>query len=194
MQYFIILTLVLGLISALAAITAQLKEKNSSKEEKAVQHRIHRPVFSSVSSNAVDEREKMVDYLLKRKHLTLDEMQFIYDFLMDTGKEKWRYIKGYEGYYRVSSTGLVESCRYNRYLDPTLINGRYQIRVCVGRESKGFSIHKVVAQTFIPNPDGAISVVPKDGDYRHCDVRNLMWKPQAITTKTATKIEMMEAA
>ena len=86
MQYFIIITLVLGLISALAAITAQLKEKNSSKEEKAVQHRIHRPVFFSVSSNAVDEREKMVDYLLKRKHLTLDEMQFIYDFLMDTGR------------------------------------------------------------------------------------------------------------
>ena len=52
----------------------------------------------------------------------------------------------------------------------------------------------MVAQTFIPNPSGAVTVIPKDGDYRHCDVRNLMWKPQAITTKTAAKIEMMEAA
>lgn len=194
MQYFIIITLILGLLSALAAITAQLKEKNSSKEEKAVQHRIHRPVFSSVSSNAVDEREKMVDYLLKRKHLTLDEMQFIYDFLKDTGKEKWRYIEGYWGYYRVSTTGMVESCRRKNYLDPSLNNGRYQVIVSVGGASKGLSIHKVVAQTFIPNPDGAVSVVPKDGDYRHCDVRNLMWKPRAIANKTAAKIEMMEAA
>lgn len=194
MQYFIIITLILGLLSALAAITAQLKEKNSSKEEKAVQHRIHRPVFSSVFSNAVDEREKMVDYLLKRKHLTLDEMQFIYNFLMETGKEKWRYIEGYWGYYRISTTGMVESCRRKNYLDPSLYNGRYQVFLCIAGEKKGVSIHKVVAQTFIPNPDGAISVVPKDGDYRHCDVRNLMWKPQAITTKTAIKIAMKEAA
>ena len=166
----------------------------SPKEEKVVKRPISLPKYTSVPSNPEDEREKMVDYLLKRKNLTLDERQYIYDFLMETGKENWRYIEGYWGYYRISSTGLVESCRRHNYMDPSLNNGRYQVLLSINRATKGVSIHRVVAQTFIPNPDGAISVVPKDGDYRHCDVRNLMWKPRAITSKTAAKIEMMEAA
>ena len=192
----IYITLALGLISILvAAISAQRKRENvSPEEEKVVKRRISLPKYTSVPSNPEDEREKMVDYLLKRKNLTLDERQYIYDFLMETGKEKWRYIEGYWGYYRISSTGLVESCRRHNYMDPSLNNGRYQVILSINRATKGVSIHKVVAQTFIPNPDGVISVVPKDGDYRHCDVRNLMWKPRAITSKTAAKIEMMEAA
>ena len=192
----IYITLALGLISILvAAISAQRKRENvSPEEEKVVKRRISLPKYTSFPSNPEDEREKMVDYLLKRKNLTLDERKYIYDFLMETGKEKWRYIEGYWGYYRISSTGLVESCRRHNYMDPSLNNGRYQVILSINRATKGVSIHKVVAQTFIPNPDGVISVVPKDGDYRHCDVRNLMWKPRAITSKTAAKIEMMEAA
>ena len=195
-QFALILgALVLSLSILVAAISAQRKRGNvSPKEEKVVKRRISLPKYTSVPSNPEDEREKMVDYLLKRKNLTLDERQYIYDFLMETGKEKWRYIEGYWGYYRISSTGLVESCRRHNYMDPSLNNGRYQVILSINRATKGVSIHRVVAQTFIPNPDGAISVVPKDGDYRHCDVRNLMWKPRAITSKTAAKIEMMEAA
>ncbi len=195
-QFALILgALVLSLSILVAAISAQRKRGNvSPKEEKVVKRRISLPKYTSVPSNPEDEREKMVDYLLKRKNLTLDERQYIYDFLMETGKEKWRYIEGYWGYYRISSTGLVESCRRHNYMDPSLNNGRYQVLLSINRATKGVSIHRVVAQTFIPNPDGAISVVPKDGDYRHCDVRNLMWKPRAITSKTAAKIEMMEAA
>ena len=192
----IYITLALGLISILvAAISAQRKRENvSPEEEKVVKRRISLPKYTSVPSNPEDEREKMVDYLLKRKNLTLDERQYIYDFLMETGKEKWRYIEGYWGYYRISSTGLVESCRRHNYMDPSLNNGRYQVLLSINRATKGVSIHKVVAQTFIPNPDGAISVVPKDGDYRHCDVRNLMWKPRVISSKTADKLAMKDAA
>ena len=89
---------------------------------------------------------------------------------------------------------MVESCRRKNYLDPSLNNGRYQVLVSVGGESKGLSIHKVVAQTFIPNPSGAVTVVPKDGNYLHCDVRNLIWKPRATPSKIAVKIETAEAA
>ena len=195
-QFALILgAFVLSLSILVAAISAQRKRGNvSPKEEKVVKRRISLPKYTSVPSNPEDEREKMVDYLLKRKNLTLDERQYIYDFLMETGKEKWRYIEGYWGYYRISSTGLVESCRRHNYMDPSLNNGRYQVLLSINRATKGVSIHKVVAQTFIPNPDGAISVVPKDGDYRHCDVRNLMWKPRVISSKTADKLAMKDAA
>lgn len=159
-----------------------------------VKRRISRPEYTPIISNPEDEREKMVDYLLKRKHLTLDEKKFIYDFLRETGKEKWRYIDGYWGYYRISSTGFIESCRRHNLLNPSERKKAYKVLLSVNREAKGFSVHKLVAETFIPNPDGAISVVPKDGDYRHCDVRNLVWKPQVTSTKIDTKIETSEAA
>lgn len=94
-------------------------EKNSSKEEKAVQHRSSYPKLSPTSEISEEARKEKVDRLLKKKNLSLVEMQYIYDFLMDTGKEKWRYIKGYEGVYRISSTGIFESCRYGRILSPT---------------------------------------------------------------------------
>lgn len=194
--------LILSLSIFVAVVGAQRKRGNvSSKEEKVVQHHIHRPVFSSVFSNAADKREKMVDNLLKHKRLTLEEMQFIYDFLMDTGKEKWRYIEGYSGYYRISTEGFVYSCRRKNLLTPSErtvnpLEGKkaYQVMLSVNGEAKGGSVHKLVAQTFIPNPSGAVTVVPKDGDYRHCNVRNLMWKPRVVTTKIAAKIETIEAA
>ena len=192
----IYITLALGFISILIAATnAQHKKGKCSPENmKVAKRRIYPPEFTAIPSDAEDEREKMVDYLLKRKHLTLDEKQYIYVFLMDTGKEKWRYIEGYWGYYRISSTGMVESCRRHNYLDPSQKNKGYQVILSVNGEVKGFSIHRLVAETFIPNPSGAVSVVPKDGDYRHCDVRNLMWKPRAATSKTAIKMAMKEAA
>lgn len=188
-------TLILSLSVLVAAISAQRKRGNvSPKEEKVVKRRIYLPKYTSVPSSPEDEREKMVDYFLKRRNLTLDEKQFIYDFLMETGKEKWRYIEGYWGYYRISSTGFIESCRRHIYLDPTLSKGRYQVVLQVDGATKGQSVHRLVAETFIPNPDDAVSVRPKDGNYLHCDVRNLMWKPKAISSKTAAKLPMKEAA
>ena len=191
-----IITLILGLISAFVAASKvqHKKETTSLKEEKVVKHRISRPKFTPILSNTEDAREKEVDRLLKKQNLSLAEMQYIYDFLMDTGKEKWRYIKGYNGYYRISTTGMIESCRYNRFMDPTLAKGKYVVGLSVDKGVKNISIHKVVAETFIPNPSGAVTVVPKDGDYRHCDVRNLMWKPRVISSKIADKMTIKEAA
>ena len=193
----IYITLALGiltLVAATATILAHKEKKNSPEEVKEVKHRFSRPKYTSIISNPEDEREKMVDYLLKRKYLTYDERQYIYDFLMDTGKEKWRYIEGYWGYYRISSIGMVESCRRHKYLDPSKMKKGYQVILSVNSEVKGFSIHKLVAETFIPNPSGAVTVVPKDGNYRNCDVKNLMWKPKVISSKVAVKRTMKEAA
>lgn len=158
-----------------------IKKGSSSVEEKEVARRQAHPKFTVIPSSPEDEREKVVDRLLKRKNLSLAEQKYIYDFLVDTGKEKWRYIKGYEGFYRINTYGMVESCRYNkRYLDPVKNpNGSYHVCFSVGREIKGHCIHKLVAETFIPNPSVAVSVRPKDGNYSNCDVRNLEWITRA---------------
>ena len=137
-----------------------VKKSASSVEEKDVAHRQAHPKFTVIPSSPEDERERIVDRLLKRKNLTLAEQQYIYDFLVDTGKEKWRYNK--------------------RYLDPVKNSkGAYHVCFSVGRETKGHCIHKLVAETFIPNPSVAVSVRPKDGNYSNCDVRNLEWITRA---------------
>ena len=169
-------------------------EKNSSKEEKAVQHRSSYPKLSPTSEISEEAREEKVDRLLKKKNLSLVEMQYIYGFLMDTGKEKWRYIKGYEGVYRISSTGIIESCRYGRILSPTQRNGKFIVYICEDGKKKGITIHKGVAETFIPNPSGGLSVRPKDGYYLHCNVRNLTWIPRTASYKTAAEKKQRLAA
>ena len=181
-------TLVLSLSILVAAICAlHKKETVSHKDAKVVKHRTSRPKLSPAPHISDEAKEKEVDHLLKKKNLSLVEMQYIYDFLMDTGKEKWRYIKGYEGVYRISSTGIVENCRFGRILSPVQQKGKFIVHICADGKKKGVSIHKVVAETFIPNPSGDLSVRPKDGNYLHCDVRNLKWLPRTASYKTAAE-------
>ena len=105
---------------------------------------------------------------------------------METGKEKWRYIKGYEGYYRINTYGVIESCRYDRLIEPSVRKcGAYTVGLSVGSVVKGYCVHKLVAETFIPNPSGAHTVKPQDGNYSNCDVRNLMWYKTGVPAKAA---------
>ena len=157
-------------------IDSLLKKKIVVANVKVGTHRIAHPKFSVLPSLPENDREKVVDRLLKRKYLSFPERKFIYDYLMETGKEKWRYIKGYEGFYRINTYGVVESCRYGRIRIPSVRkDGGYVITLSVVSVQKNYSVHKLVAETFIPNPEGAHLVRPKDGNYSNCDVRNLMW-------------------
>lgn len=172
--------IIISLYFAVREVASLLKKKvdvtNVKEVTRLIAHRIARPKFSDIHSLPESEREKMVDRLLKRKNLTLSEQNFVNEYLVETGKEKWRYIKGYEGFYRINTYGIVESCRYNRLMDPSVKKeGGYIITLSVGTARKTCSVHKLVAETFIPNPDGACLVIPKDGNYSNCDVRNLMW-------------------
>lgn len=177
---------IIAIVSAVSIIVSNYMEaKNSAPKKKEVVRRPSRPKFSAVLSTPENERERKVDQLLKKKILSLAEQQYIYDFLMATGKEKWRYIKGYEGYYRISTYGLVESCRYGKYLTPTLVGRKYQVTLTVNTKAKGCYVHKLVAETFIPNLARAKTVKAKDNNYRNCDVRNLIWKTDVTKGKLA---------
>lgn len=181
----VIVAIVLSIIAATCVWLNFLKgKKNSIKKE--VVHRLAHPKFSVVPSCPDDEREKEVDRLLKKRNLSLAEQQYIYDYLIETGKEKWRYIKGYEGFYRINTYGVIESCRYGRLITPSLRkNGAFSVGLCVGTIHKGYSVHQLVAETFIPNPNHSLTVKPKDGNYSNCDVRNLMWRKGVTPSKVA---------
>ena len=83
--------------------------------------------------------------------------------------EEWRPIKGYEDRYLVSNTGSVFSKISNRLLTPKIDRYGYKT-VGLSRNGKArwFTIHRLVAIAFVPNPDNLPTVNHKDEDKLNC--------------------------
>lgn len=88
----------------------------------------------------------------------------------------WKDIIGFEGLYKINEYGDVFSIRSNKLLSPYITNKGYK---CIdlqlnGRKSK-FSIHKLVAIHFIPNPNNYPIVLHKDNNKLNTYYLNLKW-------------------
>ena len=96
-------------------------------------------------------------------------------------------IEGYEGRYQITEQGHVYSLISGRYLSPSVRNkkstrpkNRQNDYLSIGLYPKGgpmklHSIHRLVAETYIPNPNNLPEVNHKDGNKRNNDVSNLEW-------------------
>lgn len=107
------------------------------------------------------------------------------------GVEKWLPVVGYEGHYEVSDKGRVRSLdrmitmkngitrkTEGRILAPQNSNGQGRYRaVTISRDgiAKRVSIHRLVAEAFIPNPNGFKEINHKDEDKTNNHVENLEW-------------------
>lgn len=98
-------------------------------------------------------------------------------------QEIWKDIKGYEGLYQVSNLGRVKSLprnTKNQYKNGIikkniiLKNGYYFINL-YNNGSKLFTIHKLVAQAFIPNLKNKPCINHIDGNKQNNCVDNLEW-------------------
>jgi hypothetical protein len=105
-------------------------------------------------------------------------------------QEKWHPIKGYEGYYEIHPTGDIKSLerkipsnnRFNkmnysvkeRILKPNV--KRYAGVTLVKDGIKKYpTVHRLVAETFIPNPDNKKTINHKDGNKLNNNTSNLEW-------------------
>lgn len=85
-------------------------------------------------------------------------------------------IKGYEGFYKINSEGEVISVkRSGAVMKPRLHKGYLQLNLSKGGKSRTCVIHRLVAQTFIPNPENKQQVNHIDGDKMNNNVENLEW-------------------
>ena len=77
-------------------------------------------------------------------------------------EEIWKDIEGYEGLYQVSNMGRVRSLRNNIILRQGITNGYERVLLCTNNIRKGYSVHRLVAMAFIPNPNNYPIVNHKD--------------------------------
>ena len=74
-------------------------------------------------------------------------------------KEIWKDIIGFEGIYEISNLGRIRRIKTGRILSTRRSDGWY-ITVTLYKDKKryGKSLHRLVAETFIPNPDNLLEV------------------------------------
>ena len=78
-------------------------------------------------------------------------------------REIWKPVVGYEGLYEVSNLGRV---RRVKIIEPSRKKHGYMQISLTGSDGvrKSFRLHRLVAEAFIPNPDGKPQVNHKDED------------------------------
>ena len=85
-------------------------------------------------------------------------------------------IPGYEGLYMINEHGDVYSCYYKRLKIPQISkDGYYTVQLWKNGKAKRYKVHRLVAITFLPNPENKPIVMHKDNNKLNPELDNLQW-------------------
>lgn len=103
-------------------------------------------------------------------------------------QEIWKPVVGYEGYYDVSNFWDVIGLKYYKIRKPWKNKWYLRIDLWKNWECKNMTIHRLVAQAFIPNPQNKPDVNHKDGNRENNRVDNLEWVTKSENTLHAFRV------
>lgn len=103
-------------------------------------------------------------------------------------EEIWKDIKEYEGIYKISNLGRVKN--KNDVILTNKTTGKYHhILLCKNGFRKNFTIHKLVAEAFIPNPNNYSCINHKNENAKDNRVENLEWCTYNYNNNYGTRIK-----
>lgn len=107
--------------------------------------------------------------------------------------EKWKDIINYQGVYQISNLGRVRSlsrtykwgvatCKIKEKILKPIIEKYARVGLCQNGKCKLFSIHRLVAEAFIENPNNYKCVMHEDDNTLNNNVNNLKWGTHAMNS------------
>ncbi len=113
-----------------------------------------------------------------------------FDNIEDLPGEIWADIAGYDGMYQISTKGRVKSFKRGKaILIKQKLNEDGYLHVCLskGCHHKCFSVNRLVAMAFIPNPENKPEVDHIDNNHTNNCVENLRWATRGENAKYAVE-------
>ena len=99
-------------------------------------------------------------------------------------------IKNYEGLDAATEDGRIWSHLSKKYLKPGINNYGYAtVQLYIKGKAKEFLLHRLIALTFLPNPDGLPQVNHKDENKLNNAVSNLEYCTAAYNNSYGTRLE-----
>ena len=116
--------------------------------------------------------------------------------------ENWKDIAGFEGFYQVSDKGRIQSLDreiHNSWNGWTFIKGKISkqflnqngypyVNLCKEGKVKQETVHRLVAQAFIPNPENKPYINHIDANIINAEAINLEWSTPSENTQHMLKL------
>lgn len=158
----------------------------------------NKPIVNHINSNRSDNRVDNLEWVtasenMIHSHKKEYKCRILPSLYKDYGvKEEWKNIKGSNGMYLISNRGEIKNVNTNMIRKPNIVNGYLRVRLTINGKRIGYSIHRLVAETFIDNPHNLPVVNHIDGNKLNNNVTNLEWCTHSENTTHSYKLKRKE--